>query len=427
MRQTGNSFYHHDDDKLYKSLLKTLQSYLDLGEDYRNRTITLATKQLQNGKQDYEFLSPPGFGVHYIQYKTHWIKLERRQCPEINCEDIPFEFITLSTYKWNRALLYDLLTEAKESQREHDAKKTAFYFISCGDWNPFGQPKRRRFLDSVITAGRLKESLLRDVREFLDSEEWYMERGIPYRRGYLLHGAPGTGKSSLIRAIAGEIGYDICVLSLSCQDLTDDELNRLMNSTPEKSLILLEDVDAAFQTREAVTEGETGIEGGGPLSHVAFGGTGVSKVTFRGLLNALDGVASTEGRIIFVTTNHIDKLDPALTRPGRVDLRVHVDYPTTGQILRMFERFYPKAKEDLGDTFLHILMGMDKKISMAAIQGLFLLFKRDPEEAIQHAEEWLGQGQVAGGKDNFCDTIEDFELGEKVGGGDDKKAGKKEK
>jgi len=378
----------HNDDKLYHSLLKVLEPYM--GDNFKNRSVSLVTRQLQNGTEEYDFVSPPGYGVHYITYKTSWIRVERRQQPEVLCNKIPFEFITLSTYKWNKKLIYDLLAEAKEIQRETDPKRTGFYTISYGDWMPLGQPKRKRQIESVITAEGVKERILQDVHEFLRSEEWYMDRGIPYRRGYLLHGPPGTGKSSLIRAIAGEIGYDICILSLSSKDLTDDDLNRLMNVTPEKCIILLEDVDAAFKSRDSGDSDEAST------SHLAYEGSSSSKVTFRGLLNALDGVASTEGRILFVTTNHIEKLDPALIRSGRVDCRVHIDYPTVHQIERMFTKFYPKAKADLKDTFIHILMGMEKKISMAAIQGLFLMFKKDPEEAIQHAEEFLNHDYFNG-------------------------------
>lgn len=88
---------------------------------------------------------------------------------------------------------------------------------------------------------------------------------------------------------------NICMVSLSDKDMSDDQLNHLLNSAPPRSIILLEDIDAAFQQRDA--------------QHV-------NRVTFSGLLNALDGVAAQEGKLVFMTTNHVDKLDPALVRPG---------------------------------------------------------------------------------------------------------------
>ena len=74
--------------------------------------------------------------------------------------------------------------------------------------------------------------------------------GIPYRRGYLLHGPPGCGKSSFITALAGELGFSICVLNLSERGLSDDRLHHLLAVAPTESIILLEDVDAAFVSRE---------------------------------------------------------------------------------------------------------------------------------------------------------------------------------
>ena len=74
--------------------------------------------------------------------------------------------------------------------------------------------------------------------------------GIPYRRGYLLHGPPGCGKSSFITALAGELGFSICVLNLSERGLSDDRLHHLLAVAPTETIILLEDVDAAFVSRE---------------------------------------------------------------------------------------------------------------------------------------------------------------------------------
>jgi chaperone BCS1 len=98
----------------------------------------------------------------------------------------------------------------------------------------------------VVLADGLSERITTDVREFLHNGKWYLDRGIPYRRGYLLYGPPGSGKSSFIQALAGELEYNICVLNLAERYLSDDRLNLLLSVVPQRSLILLEDIDAAF-------------------------------------------------------------------------------------------------------------------------------------------------------------------------------------
>jgi chaperone BCS1 len=102
---------------------------------------------------------------------------------------------------------------------------------------------------------------------------------------------------------------NICYLNLSGDDLDDDGLNRALNECPAGSIILLEDIDGIFVQREEVQKEES-------KRHRR------RQVTFAGLLNALDGVRSQEGRILFMTTNHREKLDPALLRPGRADFEV---------------------------------------------------------------------------------------------------------
>lgn len=205
--------------------------------------------------------------------------------------------------------------------------------------------------------------------------------GIPYRRGYLLHGPPGSGKSSFIQALAGHIEYNICVLNLAERGLTDDKLNHLLANAPERSIILLEDIDSAFAGREASGEG-------GPRV----------MVTFSGLLNALDGVASAANqRIVFMTTNHLDRLDPALIRPGRVDLKMVIDDASVSQATRLFRKFYA-GSELGGDAALDQLATAfaDKmrenamqpaRISMAMLQGHFIRYLDDAAEAVRRFEE----------------------------------------
>lgn len=146
----------------------------------------------------------------------------------------------------------------------------------------------------------------------------------------MLHGPPGSGKTSFIQALAGSIGYNICLMNLAERGLTDDKLNHLLGLVPDRSIILLEDVDSAFNRR--IQTSEDGYAGA---------------VTFSGLLNALDGVASSEERIIFMTTNHAERLDPALIRPGRVDMKEMLDDAAGEQACRLYTKFYGKKPGDV--------------------------------------------------------------------------------
>lgn len=215
--------------------------------------------------------------------------------------------------------------------------------------------------------------------------------GIPYRRGYLLHGPPGSGKSSFIQALAGTLGYDICLLNLSERGLADDKLIHLLSNTPERSFVLIEDIDAAFNKRvqtseDGYVENLLCILVINVFYTIAF--RYQSSVTFSGFLNALDGVASGEERIIFMTTNHPERLDPALIRPGRVDLSLKIDDASPAQAKHLFLRFYGRDDnvsgwETIDESTLaqmgqHIedivaeQMEAGHRVSMAALQGLFI-------------------------------------------------------
>ena len=159
----------------------------------------------------------------------------------------------------------------------------------------------------------------------------YNERGIPYRRGYLLHGPPGTGKTSFIGALAGHIGYSICTLSLSERTLDDDRLAFLLSNAPPNCFIVLEDIDAALPPPNKSNSSEK-------IEHPAY--QGMTRVTHSGLLNALDGITSSEERILFMTTNHPERLVPALIRPGRVDVKRHFGNCTREMLEQVCGRVY---------------------------------------------------------------------------------------
>ena len=109
-------------------------------------------------------------------------------------------------------------------------------------------------------------------------------------------------------------------------------------------------------------------------------------MTFSGLLNCLDGVVSTEERIVFMTTNYLDRLDSALVRPGRVDMKVKIDYASESQIQRTFERFYPNAPALLSKQFSDLIVNNSRNYSMAQLQGHFLMHKEDAFGALENVE-----------------------------------------
>lgn len=356
-------------DKSYLWFLEWMSKY----KNRSSRHLSVETNFIQhdNGAISTKFSLVPGPGKHLINYKGAYMLVNRERSGKLldMTSGTPFETVTLTTLYRDRGLFYELLGEAKRMALKAREGKTVLFTSWGPEWRPFGNPRKKRMLGSVILDNGISEGILEDVKDFLESGDWYHKRGIPYRRGYLLYGPPGSGKTSYIQALAGELDYNICILNLSENNLTDDRLNHLMNHIPERSILLLEDIDAAFNKRKQTEE--KGFTSG---------------VTFSGLLNALDGVASAEECITFMTTNHPEKLDPALLRPGRVDFKVMINNATEYQIEKMFLRFYEDEFE-LCKEFLTKFKNLKlDNVSTAQLQGLFVYNKRDPKQAIEMIE-----------------------------------------
>jgi chaperone BCS1 len=103
-----------------------------------------------------------------------------------------------------------------------------------------------------VLDSNIADIIIQDIDKFLNSGEWYINKGVPYRRGYLLYGPPGTGKTSFVQAIAAQMNLNICYLNLSGGNMDDDGLNSMLNCSPMRSIILLEDIDAIFVERTSV-------------------------------------------------------------------------------------------------------------------------------------------------------------------------------
>lgn len=257
------------------------------------------------------------------------------------------ESYTVKVYSGDHQRLQAFMDEMLIFRRTEEKK--FWIYTWDGYWQQSASPARRRPMNTVYMSDKLKADTIADMQKFIDSEEWYAARGIPYRRGYLFYGPPGTGKTTFSVALASHLNRNVYCMNLSSVG-GDISLVKAFSLAPENAVILLEDIDAFDATRRREDdddEEETPVEGS--FDHPNSGGADPIKtiggITISGLLNAVDGVVATEGRILIMTTNHIDKLDPALIRSGRIDSRIEIGYLEPKSVVEMFKVFYPCSEQ----------------------------------------------------------------------------------
>ena len=254
------------------------------------------------------------------------------------------------------------------------ADKTKANTFTVYRWHPKYQYWQRdqtavaRPLESVVLPSETKARLTGDMEEFEEDEthNWYRDHGIPYKRSYLFYGVPGAGKTSLIQALAGKHGRNVCYLSPTHPEMTDDSIKSAVLKAPSRSIVILEDVDALFsKAREKKVQ--------------------QSPLTFSGLLNALDGVGGSEGQVFILTTNLREELDAALIRNGRVDLHIYFGHADGEQMRLLFKQFYPQSSAAQATAFEEALLKSlsGEKVAPAALQHFFILQRKaSADEAI---------------------------------------------
>ncbi|GMH03982.1 hypothetical protein Nepgr_005821 [Nepenthes gracilis] len=237
-----------------------------------------------------------------------------------------------------------------------------------------------------------KSMILDDLREFADGKLFYQKTGRAWKRGYLLYGPPGTGKSSMIAAMANYLGYDVYDLELS-EVNRNSELRKLLMKTTEKSIIVIEDIDCSINltnrkkggracgncdlspppSRHSDTRGGLNEEGGNPI-------------TLSGLLNFTDGLWSCCGseRIFIFTTNHIDKLDPALLRSGRMDMHIFMSYCSLPALMILLKNYLGLKEEEIEETMMREFEDLIEKAKMtpADVGEVLIRNRRDKGKAV---------------------------------------------
>lgn len=400
-----------------------------------------------NKKKKKPLAYTPSFGTHYFWYRGHLLLFQRTANREQNSYMLVSEReeISISCFGRNPRVLKELLLEAREKYVQRDEHKTLIYrgttksMSSDPTWQRCMSRASRPF-STVILDEKTKKDLIDDVNDYLDpaTQRWYANRGIPYRRGYLLYGPPGTGKSSLSLALAGYFKMRIYIVSLSSVNASEEILGNLFAELPRHCVVLLEDIDSAGLTHtrdqndspnSSTTDDDDDdlepgqITRGNGNTNQNKSNSNNARLSLSGLLNILDGVASQEGRILIMTTNHLEKLDKALIRPGRVDMVVEFGLADEHMSTNIFRNIFAYLEGDGGpEADIDLMLSPDDRaaardkkekdraahdaridelakdfasripaheFSPAELQGHLMKYKHKPQQAVDTAAEFV--------------------------------------
>lgn len=278
-------------------------------------------RRFKNELNQDEVIFIPAEGSHWFFYnwRLMWFSFSRTEAKG-NWDSKYNENFSLGIIGRNKEFLKNTVRQVTSDMKKRNfgacLKTWDSYWKTVVGYSP-------RALDSVILPAREKQLLTDDIQKFLQNEKIYTLSGTPYRRGYLFHGLPGTGKTSLIAGLSSHFKKDVYLLHP--QHLSDEKLSEAIADIPARSVVVIEDVDCVTSSKSRKAKDKDEKKG--------FG------VTLSGLLNCLDGLKVPHGLLFFLTTNHVEKLDPALIRPGRVDFRFKFGLATKEQKEEYFQKF----------------------------------------------------------------------------------------
>ncbi|CAN6203299.1 unnamed protein product [Urochloa humidicola] len=234
--------------------------------------------------------------------------------------------------------------------------------------------------DTLAMDRAKKKEIMDDLDAFRSNRDFYRRTGKPWKRGYLLYGPPGTGKSTMVAAMANYLDYDIYDVELTVVS-TNTDLRKLLIETTSKSIIVIEDIDCSLdltgdRARQRRRPGQPASSSKADDDKYYADERPRNTVTLSGLLNFIDGLWSACGgeRIVVFTTNHVDKLDPALIRRGRMDMHIEMSYCGFDAFQTLAKNYLDVDEHELFGTVEEILQ--EVKLTPADVAECLMTAKR---------------------------------------------------
>jgi chaperone BCS1 len=310
-----------------------------------------------------------GYGTYKYEYKPGVVFtiIYTQETKTVGTQDNPEKYEVLKVLANSCKDFHEFFVESDrygELNELDDKKLHVFIMNKYGEWIRYNKIPSRT-LKTVYFDTKIKSKIRKDILEFIESEKEYDEFGIPYKKNYLLTGIPGSGKTSIVKALCKEIGYNLCIFSIN-HDIDNSVALIAFRDIPSKSLLLIEDIDCLFEKRTGTQDNKF--------------------FTFSNLLNLLDGVCYRKGLISFITTNHPENLDHALLRQGRTDMIIHMNYPKKTDIHNLFTDMMKKTGETVEqidksfEAFYKCIQS--KNITMAGLVGFLFKYRMKWEENV---------------------------------------------
>jgi len=340
----------------HKSYHLFLQWLSDESKTHRTRTL-----KISNGTWGHcNMVLSIGYGHHLVWWKNVplWIRLTRIKSDSSHMEkdEIGITWLGRSHY------FVEQMFKRLEHLETGEDQLSIYKWITDGFVKIHGQT--RRDLNTIFLDNRVKNKVVRFIENFKDNEDFYVQNGLNYQTGIILHGPPGCGKTSLIRGLASHFNRHLYLLGVGDLRL----IEKAVSSIPKDAILVIEDIDTS---RATVARPSGSVETGEIEEIESFLGGNLSDI-----LNALDGITSIHGRILIATTNHFEKLDTALIRPGRFDLHVEIGYADEGVVQQFFDNYYPGVK-------LPPRWQVKDEIPPCEVQNLILQNLSDPDVVLR--------------------------------------------